>query len=294
VSRFGFDEATDVLLARDDLFADSLASGTLQGALDGPLLLTPGRDLDDDVASELERLGAQRLHVLGGPDPVSDTVTAELVALRYLVDRIAGASRTETAIAAAQTLLTTPTRAVVARAYPGPGDPTAAFADALAAGAYGAATETPVLLTATDRLTTTTSEYLETSPIEVVYVAGGVDAVSDQVVADIRRLGITVERIDGADRTETAVGFAELQGMETAEDASAVVLAEGFDPLAWAPGFAAASLAGDGDVALVLSDDQSLPTPTSDFLDGGGAAALVCAPLVTEEACTAAEDALAG
>lgn len=293
LSRFAFDEATDVLLARDDLFADSLASGTLQGILDGPLLLTASDDLDDDVAAELERLQARRVHILGGPAAVSTTVATELTTRGYAVDRIAGASRTETAIAAAQTLLTTPTTAVIAPAYPGPGDPTTAFADALAAGAYGAATDTPVLLTSSDGLTATTSEYLETSPIEQVYVAGGVDAVSDQVVADIRELGITVERVDGADRSETAVGFAELLGMDTAAEADTIVLAEGFDPLAWAPGFAAASVARTGDVALVLADGESLPASTSDFLDGGGAA-LVCAPLVTEQACTEAEGALAG
>jgi len=293
LSRFGFDEATDVLLARDDIFADGLSSGTLQGALDGPLLLTPGGDLDDDVAAELERLETRRVHILGGFEAVSATVAAELVGLGYDVSRIAGLSRTETAIATVQTLMTTPTTAVIARAYPGPGDPTSAFADALAAGAYGAATGTPVLLTASDRLTATTGEYLETSPIEQVLIAGGVDAVSEQVVADIRRLGITVERVEGADRAETAVGFAELLGVETAADATTVVLAEGYDPLAWAPGFAAASVARGGDVAVVLSEDESLPSSTSAFLNDGGTP-LVCAPLVTDQACTEAEESLSG
>lgn len=70
--------ATTVYLARGDVFADAVASGSLA---DGPVLLVPScGDVPAAVASEVRRLQPSTIHALGGPgaicDPVVDAVAA--------------------------------------------------------------------------------------------------------------------------------------------------------------------------------------------------------------------------
>jgi putative cell wall-binding protein len=108
--------APTVLLARDDDFADALASGGMQGALRAPLLLTPSAQLDPRVDAELDRVGAERVVILGGRAAVSAEVE------RSLTD--SGRS--------------------VARAFGDPADPTRGFADSLGAGALSATTGWPL------------------------------------------------------------------------------------------------------------------------------------------------------
>ena len=48
-------EATHVVLARDDVFADSLAGASLAGT-DGPILFTSPTALDDVTAREIDRV----------------------------------------------------------------------------------------------------------------------------------------------------------------------------------------------------------------------------------------------
>ena len=55
------------IIARDDLHPDSLASATLQGALDGPLLLTSPNRLDPAVAADLHQRGRPVVAVPVGP-----------------------------------------------------------------------------------------------------------------------------------------------------------------------------------------------------------------------------------
>jgi hypothetical protein len=96
---FGTDRA---LVARDDLFADSLTSGSLQGLDAGsPLLLTDPGGLSQATADELERLDVSRVTILGGTEAVSIQVETQLRDLGYEVDRVSGSTRIDTAIAIA-------------------------------------------------------------------------------------------------------------------------------------------------------------------------------------------------
>src|SRR5205809_1596734 len=72
-SKFDHEDGTapTALLARDDVFADSLSSGGAQGALPAPLLLTKSNSLDPRVSAELKRLGTRRAYILGGPGAIS-------------------------------------------------------------------------------------------------------------------------------------------------------------------------------------------------------------------------------
>lgn len=291
-SQATFDDggASEALLGRDDLFPDALASGVLQAGR--PLLLTDGAQLSERTADELERLEAEVVGILGGEEAVSAAVADDLEERGYTVVRYSGPNRTYTAVDIARKVVPQATTAIVARAFADDsGDPTRAFADSIAAGAWSAETSWPVLLTETEELTPVTGAHLAESEITSVHVVGGSAAVSDHAVAQIEALGIEVTRTAGATRFATATAIAARRGYTRAADAGRVVLTEGQAADAWAAGFAAAAQSRAAGAPLALANGDTLPPESAEFFDGDAAGShLVCAPATGAEACTAAAE----
>lgn len=253
------DGARTVLLGRDDVFADSLASGPLQSGT--PLLLTPADELPADVADEMVRLGTTDVVIMGGPAAVSEGVESEL-AQTYDVRRVQGPSRIETALDAAAALPAA-TEALMVRAF-ADGDPTRAFADALAAGAWARAAGIPVLLSPTDGLHPATVQYLQLSAIRSVHLIGGEAALSAAVQTELEDLGLTVDRIAGATRFATATAIANAR--TDIATVTRVIVVEGQAADAWARGFPAAYFAEGSHV--VLTNGASVPPETEALLAG--------------------------
>ncbi|HWH32768.1 MAG TPA: cell wall-binding repeat-containing protein, partial [Egibacteraceae bacterium] len=204
-----------------------------------------------------------------------------------------GATRIETAVEVAKAGAPSATEVIVARAFGGEGDPTQAFADSLAAGAWAASSGVPVLLTESGTLSAATQAYLESSKPARAFVVGGTGAVSDAVLAQIASMGIQTERVSGPTRFDTAVEIAKQRGMDDATDGRGVALIEGQAEGAWAPGFAAAGHAARKRLAVLLANGDALPEPTAAYLAGGDdATELVCAAQLAEAACDAASQAL--
>ena len=278
-----------VLIGRSDVFADSLASGVLQG--EGPLLLVPtGGPVPAAVEAEIARLGATRAVVLGGQAAVSQAVVDELAESGLQVERLSGPSRIETAVAVAGRT-TGATTAILARAGGVEGNPTSGFADTLAAGGWAAATGWPVLLTQTDVLTGSTRDYLATAGIATVNIVGGTAAVSEAVAEELRGMGMTVNRVAGPDRAATAIAIAEARGSGSASEVDRVIVVDGFSDEAWAAGFGSAAMSAAGAVTeeggredapapVVLGNTDDLPPATEAFLEEGPAA-ITCAVSVS-------------
>ncbi|HUG85691.1 MAG TPA: CHRD domain-containing protein [Euzebya sp.] len=289
-SLFADGSAPTVLLGRDDVFADSLASGMVQGLEDAPLLLTPTDTLDARVEAELERLATEHVVILGGVSAISPAVEARLIELGLTVERVEGQTRIETAIDIAQTFQPDATEAFLVRsdAAPGAGDPTQAFADSLTVGGLAARELLPVLLSQTDRLSDTTRAYLEQSAIETVYIVGGVAALSEQVQVDLEALGIEPARVAGANRfaTMSELLFTFLQGPP-----EVALLVDGQAPNAWVSGFTAASAAESS--MIVLSNGPDLPLETMNLLlvvlPAPSGVPVLCGPTTDATACDRAE-----
>ncbi len=81
---------------------------------------------------------------------------------------------------------------------------TKGYQDALAASGLAGLLDCPVLMTKPDSLTPATSTLLVSKKVKKVVVVGGTQAVSDAVVAQIGKLGISVDRVAG----NTAIGTA--------------------------------------------------------------------------------------
>lgn len=255
--------ATHAVLARVDVFADALAAAPLSGT--GPLLFTDSDQLDPAVADELTRVLSPggTVYLLGGESALTATVEQAVADLGLVPARLAGPSRVETALEVADTLTDAdpPEQVLLARAYGLEDNPTAAWADALTGGAYGAATGTPILLTPTETLHPAVVTWLADHADPSVVVLGGEAAVSPDAVASI----VGAERVAGPDRAATATEIAARLWGPLATGGFAVT--NGYRDDGWTYGLAGAGLAADRGAPLLLTNDTVPPATRTAVAD---------------------------
>ena len=182
-----------------------------------------------------------------------EVATKAVISAKDGMSRVAGDDRIATAIAVSESRFEdgTASAAVLSRAD--------AYADALTGVPLAAATDAPLLLTGRSRLDDRVLDELERvlSDDAIVYVLGGVAALSDDVIEDLDSW--EVARIAGIDRYETAVAIAFELG-----NPSTVVLATGNN---FADALTAGPLATAVAGAVLLTDSSRLPAATADYLD---------------------------
>lgn len=256
LSQTAFPDGADVVVvATAGAYADALAATALAGSLGAPILLSQPEAVPAEVRSEVQRLGAAEVVLMGGSAALSTAVEEEFAAVEGVgsVRRIAGATRFETAVAAADEV--GGDRVFLARGA-GP-MAQAPWADALAVGAWAATRGIPVLLTTPEALPPSTQEALEGR--SQVTVVGGTSAVSAAVADEVAALGPAVDRIAGRTRVETSA-LALSAAFADGVDARVVGLATSRDfPDALAAGPALAALGG----TLLLIDPGAGMTATA-------------------------------
>ena len=191
----------------------------------------------------------------GGRPAPSAPPTTNPSAKRTVI-RIAGPSRVETAIQAAQ------------HDYP-KGAPTVVIAradvaaDSIAAVPLGEELNAPVLLTQPDRLHPATAAELQRLLPKgaKVIVMGGDAAINPQVSQAISHLGFKVERIAGANRAGTAVAVAEQ--LKAHNKLTQVLVADGAD---WQPVLIAGPAAAEVNGVTLLSNGTTPAPETTAFL----------------------------
>ncbi|MFO0704363.1 MAG: S8 family serine peptidase [Candidatus Andersenbacteria bacterium] len=223
ISKNGFPangSADAVLIARSDTFPDSLAGGPLASLATAPILFTPSDSLDSFTQAEIERVldpgsdSTPDIYVLGQTAALSSAVEAQLGTLNanWQVKRLGGINRVDTAVAIADEGNAlrggAPSQVVVATQ--------GTFADALSAGVPAGdpvidGSRMPILLTDRTNLSAGTAAYLSAyrNTIGAIFVVGGTAAVSDAVVTQMSQYVGNIQRLDGADRYETAQAVAE-------------------------------------------------------------------------------------
>lgn len=289
--------ASSAVIARGDAFADALAGSYLAGSRDTGVLLTATGSVPTETLAALRTSGARSVVLLGGTAAISDAVAAQLAATpSYACDgtrgaplqviRINGNDRYDTArrtaeyagVDAVGTADPAGRGSALRTAVVASG---AGFADALAAGPLsysGAASPTagnqrgfPTLLTGAGSLAPEAEAALRTLQIQQVIIPGGTAVVAAGTESRLRELGLTVIRLAGNDRMETAAEVARFSlgdrpgypvGLDF--DRSAVTLARGD---AFADALAGAAYAGDRTVPLLLTaKPDALGAATATYL----------------------------
>ncbi|KUP04390.1 hypothetical protein Q75_15435 [Bacillus coahuilensis p1.1.43] len=168
------------------------------------------------------------------------------------VDRLAGADRYKTAVEVSGNWESSDT-VVLAR-----GDN---YADALAGVPLAAKYDAPLLLTETDKLAKVTHNEIVRLGAKTVYVLGGEKAVGADVVKSLKSEGITVKRIAGTNRFDTAAKIADIVAPNGTDEA-VVVNGKNFPDA-----LSVASYAGSEGMPILLTDTDSLPKETAKALD---------------------------
>lgn len=99
-------QAKAVVLARADIFADSVTAVPFADALEAPILLSPSNQLHPATAAEIQRVLApgSTVYVMGGEAALSQDVVMAVARLGMRVERIAGPHRAATAVEVAKRL----------------------------------------------------------------------------------------------------------------------------------------------------------------------------------------------
>ena len=191
VSQKGWNSAENVVLVNDSAIADALAATPLAEELNAPILLTGKNKLNSTTKSEIERLGAQNIYLIGGESVLSDNLSAEISGRTY---RISGSSREKTALAIAKKineLNPVKTIAVV--------NGTTGLADAVSIASVAAEKDMAIILSNPKSGISASKDFINSTGIEKSYVIGGDKAVSDYVMSSLPG----AERVSGSNRNDT-------------------------------------------------------------------------------------------
>ncbi|MED2977444.1 N-acetylmuramoyl-L-alanine amidase [Bacillus swezeyi] len=168
--------------------------------------------------------------------------------------RIAGKNRYDTAVQASKKGWSSASAAVVV----GGG----AYADAISAAPFAYQKNAPLLLTNSKNLSSETKSRLKELKTKTVYIIGGTPAVSNRVASQIKNLGITVKRIAGKNRYDTAAKVAK-----SMSSTSKAVIANGFlyaDPIAVIP------YAAKNGYPILFTNQKTLNSYTSEAMKSKG------------------------
>lgn len=200
------------------------------------------------------------------------------------VDRASGDSRVETAVDISET--TYPGGAdivVIAKA----GD----YPDALSGAPLAVAEGGPLLLTDDNVLSPAAAAEIDRLGATRAIMLGGDVALKPAVKSALEARGLTVERIAGSSRFDTAKLVSERIG------ATRAVVVEGVNPSpsrGWPDAVAASSWAASTGRAILLVRADALPDETADALDGMTDVVVVGGQVAVSSAVQSAVDAIAG
>jgi putative cell wall-binding protein len=166
------------------------------------------------------------------------------------VTRIAGKDRIETSVKVADSGWTQSDYAIVANAWD--------FPDAVSAAPLAYKYKAPVLLTDTDSLSTSTSAELTKLGVKNVFIVGGAGAVSDSTASQITALGITVQRLSGANRYATSVAIANAVG-----NTGSIVITNGYNPY---EALSISPIAAKLEMPILLTARDTIPSEISAYL----------------------------
>lgn len=173
--------------------------------------------------------------------------------------KISGSDRYKTAVEISKNYSSSSKHAVIVNGQKG-------IVDALTATPYASLKNAPILMTQSNKLNADTKAELTRRGIKTVDIVGGVNSVNDSVKSEIQAMGITVNRIAGSSKYDTALEVAKK--IDAISDISKIAVANG-EVLADAVSVAAP--AAQNEMPIILAHPKNgLDDKTKSYIDNQG------------------------
>ena len=213
-----------VVLASGEHWAHAAVAGPLAASLGAPVVLAPPGGLQTsaarpDLAEFLRSAGVRRAVIVGDPEALPNHEPSVLFGLGMLprnIERAHSDDPVGTSIAVADRIGAPAEFGELGRTVIIASGQS--IADAVAVGPLAAAGPFPLLLTAPDALDPRIAAYLAEHEVAHVVLVGGTAAITPAVQTAVETAGITVARLAGRDRADTARLAADLFEQHTGDD----------------------------------------------------------------------------
>lgn len=187
IAKDGWQLSFCAVLTYGENYSDALAAVPLAKKLNAPILLTNKDTLNPKASAVLQDLNVKIVYVVGGTAVIPIEIEKQLISAGYIVKRISGLDKYDTAIKIAEEL------GDVSEVVVTTGDD---YADALSIGPIAAEKQMPIILVPKDDITSSIKKYISSRNITKTYVIGDQSIISDNVVNKFSN----PERILGQDK----------------------------------------------------------------------------------------------
>lgn len=253
VSKKMFKEGTNkVVLANQDNYSDVLTAAPFAKANNASLLYLSSNSISKEVMSEIARLKAKEITIIGGEKSVDEGLKKELEKRNFKVDRLSGTDRYKTSAQIAAKLINDKTTTLEIASGEN-------YADALSLNNAAEKDKAPILLVRVNAIDKSVEDVIKSSKASLINIAGGEKSVSENTKANIKKISnATVNRIGGADRYETSILLAKYSGAK-----EVVVVASGEN---FADALVAAPFSAKQNGAILLTSKDKLGQKAEQFI----------------------------
>jgi putative cell wall-binding protein len=241
ISKEGWTQCDYAILASGENYPDALSAAPLAKKYNCPIILTSKYSLSDDVTSELKRLNAKEVFVLGGSGVIDNNIDSQLSSMNIKASRIAGVDRYETSSKIAENLGTCDEIFIAS------GED---FADALSAAPIASIKNVPILLSSKDNLDKNITNFIKDKKIYKSYVLGDKIYLSENVLNSLTNFN--VERIDGTDKYDRNINL--INKFKDAINFNTIFIASGND---FPDGLSGAALASKTNSPVILVNESN-------------------------------------
>lgn len=253
VSKKMFKEGTNkVVLANQDNYSDVLTAAPFAKANNASLLYVSSNSISKEVMSEISRLKAKEITIIGGEKSVDEGLKKELEKRNFKVDRLSGIDRYKTSAKIAAKLINDKTTTLEIASGEN-------YADALSLNNAAEKDKAPILLVRVNAIDKSVEDVIKSSKASLINIAGGEKSVSESTKVNVKKISnATVNRIGGADRYETSILLAKYSGAK-----EVVVVASGEN---FADALVAAPFSAKQKGAILLTNKDKLGQKTEQFI----------------------------
>lgn len=253
VSKKMFKDGTNkVVLANKNNYSDVLTAAPFAKANNASLLYISSNSISKEVMSEIARLKAKEITIIGGEKSVNEGLKKELEKRNFKVERLSGTDRYKTSAQIASKLITDKTTTLEIASGEN-------YADALSLNNAAEKDKAPILLVRVNAIDKSVEDVIKSSKASLINIAGGEKSVSENTKANIKKISnATVNRMGGADRYETSILLAKYSGAK-----EVVVVASGEN---FADALVAAPFSAKQNGAILLTNKEKLGQKAEQFI----------------------------